>query len=621
MAFMILSSRLLSLSEIAGVSPLNPRMQDEADDLEGLKASLLNSGQLEVVLVEQTPAGLLLLSGRRRWRAWRELFAQGKLGADTFSIDALIAEGTDGEKRRLALEANVTHRALHPVTEYEAFAALVPEFSVEEIARDFGVTLRRVRQRLALGSLAPEIRAAWRAGQISAEVAQAFTLAASPEAQAMAFAAIGNDELDCNPRDIRDYLRAEAMTASSPEARFVGAEAYVAAGGRIEEDLFTEEATWRDGAILKKLAGEKLAIEAARVAEEEGWGFIVTDEPSYDCDQDDAAIDADLTEAEQAQLSAAEDAAETDEQDKAARRLEEELRQRAVLRAIPLARRASLGLCAELAPDGTIEFTRGILREETESAPSPAVSSSLAAETARGAEASRASSSKQEKVRNADELRVVMLRAAGAAFQSTIVTRLDIALMVAVAIAVAGDLDVFEHAADDDEPTPHPLVNRLRKEAWNFSDALEMAADAEFGDLTTALGYCLAGRLDGLENFSLDQAEQLARAIGKRAGTLGPSFAQFLDYHAYFAAATKDAALRAIAACESDAAATEARKLKKEPLAERAAIAAKDKAWLPSPLDRWAELAQGAEAPAPDEFLDVDAARAGLAAAHAETAA
>jgi ParB family chromosome partitioning protein len=66
------------------------------------------------------------------------------------------------------------------------------------------------------------------------------------------------------------------VAASDRRARFVGEEAYVAAGGRIEADLFSDEerSRWLDVALLERLASEKMDTLAAAAAEEQGLAFV-----------------------------------------------------------------------------------------------------------------------------------------------------------------------------------------------------------------------------------------------------------------------------------------------------------------------------------------------------------
>src|SRR6185437_5721744 len=57
----------------------------------------------------------------------------------------------------------------------------------------------------------------------------------------------------------------------------VGEEAYVAAGGRVERDLFSDEADarWLDVDLVERLAAEKMDALAAEAAAEQGLAFVL----------------------------------------------------------------------------------------------------------------------------------------------------------------------------------------------------------------------------------------------------------------------------------------------------------------------------------------------------------
>ncbi len=80
---------------------------------------------------------------------------------------------------------------------------------------------------------------------------------------------------DKEPYLIRRQLTESAVRASDRRARFVGLDAYEAAGGVVLRDLFEEDGGgWlQDVALLDRLATEKLAAEAEKIAAE-GWKWI-----------------------------------------------------------------------------------------------------------------------------------------------------------------------------------------------------------------------------------------------------------------------------------------------------------------------------------------------------------
>ncbi len=84
-----------------------------------------------------------------------------------------------------------------------------------------------------------------------------------------------------HPDSIRRLMKQATVAANDPRARLVGETAYVEAGGRIERDLFDDEATtqWLDIALLERLATEKMTAEAERLAAESGLAWV---RPSLD---------------------------------------------------------------------------------------------------------------------------------------------------------------------------------------------------------------------------------------------------------------------------------------------------------------------------------------------------
>jgi ParB family chromosome partitioning protein len=80
-----------------------------------------------------------------------------------------------------------------------------------------------------------------------------------------------------SPESLRDHLTRDEVDASRDAlARFVGVEAYEAAGGGIRRDLFADEQKGvflTDAGLLEKLAHDRLA-DAAESVRAEGWGWV-----------------------------------------------------------------------------------------------------------------------------------------------------------------------------------------------------------------------------------------------------------------------------------------------------------------------------------------------------------
>ena len=254
------------------------RSVDEQADRQ-LKADIEARGLLQnlvVTSVSKPRGGFAVEAGGRRLRALQALAKDGKL-AKTQGIDCLVIEGGVSEGREASLAENFQRLAMNPADECIAFEQLIEQgCDVESVARRFGLTARFVEGRLRLASLAPVVFEALGAGEISLDIAKAYAATADRERQAFVFEQVSNGYGYANPDSIRRMMTQATASAADPRARLVGEEAYVAAGGRIERDLFADDAAtrWLDVAILERLAAEKMEALAAEAAGEAGLGWV-----------------------------------------------------------------------------------------------------------------------------------------------------------------------------------------------------------------------------------------------------------------------------------------------------------------------------------------------------------
>ena len=77
-----------------------------------------------------------------------------------------------------------------------------------------------------------------------------------------------------SPDQIRRMLTEKSVPTDDKRVLFIGADAYLAAGGAIERDLFSEEGEGYllDVALVERLVSEKLAAEAERI-KTQGWAW------------------------------------------------------------------------------------------------------------------------------------------------------------------------------------------------------------------------------------------------------------------------------------------------------------------------------------------------------------
>lgn len=249
----------------------NVRTAATKAEIASLAASLLHEHQLAPLIVAPEGENFLVGAGNRRLRAFQLLQKQGAIKK---THPVWIEITTKERLREISLTENVMRVALHPVDEFEAFDRLVQDgVTVSEVADRFGLTEREVRQRLALGKLAPKIREGWRKGRIGQAQAEVFTIADDHEMQLRAFKEAVQTNGYFSEYRAKEILRGERLQAESREFRFIGREAYLAAGGRLSDNLFQDEALVEDPKLALQLADEKLAAVCRALVDEAGWSW------------------------------------------------------------------------------------------------------------------------------------------------------------------------------------------------------------------------------------------------------------------------------------------------------------------------------------------------------------
>lgn len=202
-----------------------------------------------------------VIAGGRRYQALRLLADEGRIEPD-HPVPVLVEPRAAAQQT--SLSENLHRVAMNPADEFEAFAAIVAK-SVEldpiaACAKRFGVTVKHVEGRLRLAALCPEVLEALRAHEISLDSAKAYALTADHAHQLKVFKAEAKSNYSPhNPRSIREKLRGITAPLNCRNARFVGLEAYRAAGGRTETEMFMGaegEERIVDVALLDKLARE-----------------------------------------------------------------------------------------------------------------------------------------------------------------------------------------------------------------------------------------------------------------------------------------------------------------------------------------------------------------------------
>ena len=241
-----------------------------------LKASIAAHGLLENLIVRAIDGSdrYAVIAGGRRLTALIDLARKGMLSTD-YPVPCRVVDDNAPESE-LSLTENVVRAAMHPADQVEAFAGLAGGgATVADIAARFGVAERLVEQRLRLGNAAPVLLEAYREGGIDLEVLTAFAVTADRDRQIAVWEQVKEQGYRPGAWQIKRMLTEDRVAARTAIARFVGVEAYEAAGGATTRDLFADEednGVWLDDPeLLNKLATAKLESAANDLRPEWKW--------------------------------------------------------------------------------------------------------------------------------------------------------------------------------------------------------------------------------------------------------------------------------------------------------------------------------------------------------------
>ena len=272
--------RDIPLSQLE-LSPDNVRKTPaDASAFTELKASIAAHGLLENLIASSMepgpdgPGRYAVIAGGRRLAAMQALAAEGALDEDHPVPCRMIGSIVAAEE--VSLAENTVRAAMHPADQVEAFRRLADAGSTAAaIAARFGVSERTVEKRLRLGNAAPVLLEAYRAGEIDLETLMAFAVTTDQARQSAVWETVSQQGYRPGAWQIKRLLTEDRVSATSAIARFVGLEAYEAAGGKIDRDLFAEEderGIWFDDPdLLNKLAMDSLQVAARELETRWKW--------------------------------------------------------------------------------------------------------------------------------------------------------------------------------------------------------------------------------------------------------------------------------------------------------------------------------------------------------------
>ncbi len=271
----------ISLAKLAP-SPANVRRTGAGAGIEALAASIQAHGLLQSLVVRPRLDGAGRATGRyevvagaRRLAALKLLAKRKRVAKDT-AIPCRVLDGAGVDGSEASLAENVVRVDMHPADQFEAFAGLHHEgigLGAEDIAARFGVSAHTVRQRLRLAVVAPALIQAYRDEALTLDHLAAFAVTQDQARQERVFAEL--QPWQRQPETIRRLLTHALVPATDRRAAFVGLDAYTAAGGTVQRDLFSEDrGGWiADAALLERLVAERMEREAEAIRAE-GWRWV-----------------------------------------------------------------------------------------------------------------------------------------------------------------------------------------------------------------------------------------------------------------------------------------------------------------------------------------------------------
>jgi ParB family transcriptional regulator, chromosome partitioning protein len=245
------------------------KADDDEETFQRLLASIRAVGLLAPLLVKQDGERMYVAGGNRRLRALREIHNDN--GAEV-EVPVIDVTQFPGDAREIALMHNISLPP-HPIDQYEVMSGLVSDgMSIEDIGARYGFNARQVDQIMAYGSLAQEIRDAWRTGEIDAAAAASFTLA-DDDLQLKILAKLRKGDYNINSRNVRMEILGNINDIGKC-LEFVGIDTYEAAGGIVRRDLFGIDHQASDQKLVRKMVGAKLEHACTSLCAQ-GWQWAI----------------------------------------------------------------------------------------------------------------------------------------------------------------------------------------------------------------------------------------------------------------------------------------------------------------------------------------------------------
>ncbi|WP_138469891.1 ParB/RepB/Spo0J family partition protein [Poseidonocella sp. HB161398] len=255
------------------VAPENPRSEASVDpaQLTALADSIAENGVLVPLIAYEQDGMAYAVSGGRRTRALHMMAEEGSL-EDGFLVPVRLIP-KDGAGAAGSTE-QITQQRLSDLDELMVYNQPgLSALSDAQLARRLGKSVTAVKQRRAVHSLPEDVLQLVLDGSISVEQGYGLTYFREDEGKMRELAETCTRRRDLDLQDLRrTFENSRQDWSKSALAALTTREAYLEAGGKLQEDLFAETSFILTPSVLETLA--HVAGEARVEVEHPGAAFI-----------------------------------------------------------------------------------------------------------------------------------------------------------------------------------------------------------------------------------------------------------------------------------------------------------------------------------------------------------
>lgn len=254
-------------------SPLNVRtIPYSVESVRGLADSIEALGLLQNLIIHTLADGKSgVAAGGRRLTALNLLAQEGRLD-DGHTV--MVKRVSDDIAALASVAENEQRAAMHPAEQIAGFRTLAEQGKTPaQIGDALGFGSRHVQRMLKLANLAPALMDRLAQDELTVEQCQALCLEDDQARQVDVYESVKASWSNAPAHLIKRAVTDTEISTDSVKFRFIGRDAYEAAGGYVREDLFSQDDGdgTADTVLVERLVQEKLERIAQDIQQREGW--------------------------------------------------------------------------------------------------------------------------------------------------------------------------------------------------------------------------------------------------------------------------------------------------------------------------------------------------------------